>query len=82
GLTLVQDMNGQRIPYNTFTDRFDLARTKAGYAPMQYQFRDIRAKVATDSDTIDEAQGRLGHAHRSTTERHYMRRGKLVEPAK
>lgn len=82
GLTLIQDINGQRIPYNTFTDRFDLARTKAGFAPMQYQFRDIRPKVATDADTIDHAQSLLGHRHRSTTERHYVRRGKLVEPAK
>jgi len=70
------------LPYNTFTDRFDLARTKAGYAPMQYQFRDIRPKVVANADTIDHAQSLLGQRHRSTTERHYVRRGKLVEPAK
>ena len=26
--------------------------------------------------------GLLGHKHRTTTERHYIRRGKLVDPAK
>lgn len=82
GLTLVQDANGQRVPYNTFTDRFDKARTLAGYAPLQYQFRDIRPKVASDSEDIEHAQQLLGHRHRSTTERHYIRKGKLVEPAK
>lgn len=82
GVTLVQDANGQRIPYNTFTDRFDRARTAAGFKPMEYQFRDIRPKVATDADDVDHAQSLLGHRHRSTTERHYLRRGKLVKPAK
>lgn len=82
GLTLVQDANGQRVPYNTFVDRFDRARTAAGFKPMEYQFRDIRPKVATDADDVEHAQSLLGHRHRSTTERHYLRRGKLVDPAK
>lgn len=82
GPYLVQDADGQAVPYYTFADRFDRARTAAGYAPGQYQFRDIRPKVATDEEDIDRAQGLLGHKHRSTTERHYIRRGKLVDPAK
>jgi integrase len=82
GPNLVQDQNGQRIPYYTFADRFDVARTKAGYQPGEYQFRDIRPKVATDQEDIQRAQDLLGHRHRSTTERHYIRRGKLVDPAK
>lgn len=82
GPNLIQDQNGQRVPYYTFADRFDVARTKAGYQPGEYQFRDIRPKVATDQEDIQRAQDLLGHRHRSTTERHYIRRGKLVDPAK
>jgi integrase len=82
GITLVQDANGQRIPYNTFVDRFDRARTAAGYEPGSFQFRDIRPKVATDLEDVERAKDTLGHRSRSTTERHYIRRGKLVKPAK
>jgi integrase len=82
GMRLVQDDKGQGVPYNTFSKRFDRARLGAGYQSGEYQFRDIRPKVATDQQDVQRAQDLLGHKHISTTERHYIRRGKLVDPAK
>lgn len=81
GTNLIQDHDGQAVPYDTFADRFDRARTAAGFRAGQYQFRDIRPKVATDQDDVQKAQALLGHKHISTTERHYLRVGKLVDPA-
>jgi integrase len=48
---------------------------------VHFQLRDIRAKVATDTDELGLAQKMLGHASRNMTE-HYVRkrRGELVEP--
>jgi integrase len=81
GPYLIQDDNGQAIPYDTFCDRFDKARTAAGYAPKEYQFKDIRSKVATDVEDVNYAQDLLAHASSTTTKKHYIKRGKLVEPA-
>ena len=77
----MQDETGQAVPYNTFVKRFARARAAAG-VESRYQFRDIRPKVATDMDDIERAQATLGHKQIATTQRHYIRRGKLVDPAK
>ena len=50
----------------------------AGHA---VQFRDIRPAVASRLDDPRRAQQVLGHKNLSTTERHYIRIGKLVDPA-
>lgn len=78
---LIQDTSGQAVPYNTFVKRFVRAREAAGVGT-EYQFRDLRPKVATDLEDIERAQATLGHKQISTTQRHYIRRGKLVDPAK
>ena len=39
----------------------------------RFQERDIRAKVASDSETLIEANERLGHQSTSTTKRVYRR---------
>ena len=48
---------------------------------MSFQFRDIRAKAATDFDDLAAAQRLLGHKTRGMTE-HYTRdrKGQLVDP--
>lgn len=81
GTYLVQDEAGQHVPYYTFADRFDRARTAAGFQPGEYQFRDIRPKVATDAGDVRRARDLLGHATEATTQKHYIRIGKLVTPA-
>jgi integrase len=44
--------------------------------------RDVRAKVGSDLDTIEQARRLLGHADARTTRKHYRRRPEIVRPAK
>jgi len=72
--------------------RFDKARRKAAAAApnkevaeriLAIQFRDLRAKAASDMEALDKAQKLLGHTKRDMTE-HYVRkrRGEKVSPVK
>lgn len=80
GLTLIQDENGQRLSYTTLRSRFDKARKLAG---VQFQFRDIRAKAATDTGDLAHSQKLLGHKNRAMTERYTRdRKGEKVRPLK
>lgn len=80
GDALLQDGNGQRLTIGTLRFRFDKARTLAG---VSFQFRDIRAKTATDTENLAHAQKLLGHKSRTMTE-HYTRnrKGEKVSPLK
>lgn len=64
--------NGQRLTSCALRTRFDKARKAAG---VSFQFRDIRAKTATDIDDLPHAQKLLGHKSREMTE-HYTRHRK------
>ncbi len=80
---LIQNEHGQAVTYGSLKYRFAKAREKSGVENIQ--FRDIRAKSATDTDdrsTISHAQDLLGHKSRKMTE-HYIktRIGKRVSPA-
>lgn len=75
---LLQDSNSQGLNYTTLRSRFDKARKAAG---VSFQFRDLRAKAATDTEDLAHAQSLLGHRNRSTTEIYTReRRGDLVRP--
>lgn len=63
--SLLQDPDGQRLSYFALRSRFDKAREVAG---VDFQFRDLRAKAATDTGDLAHAQRLLGHKNRSTTE--------------
>lgn len=80
GMALIQDEDGQSISYTTLRSRFDKARELAG---VSFQFRDIRAKAATDTGDLGHAQKLLGHKTRAMTE-HYTRdrKGEVVSPLK
>lgn len=85
-LALVINEKGQALTYAALDDRFAKAREAAGVKSAEFQFRDLRAKAATeveDRDGMDAAQGLLGHADGSMT-RHYVRNriGKLVKPTR
>jgi hypothetical protein len=41
---------------------------------------DLRAHVASESATVEQARGRLGHATIATTQRIYRRRPEKVAP--
>lgn len=58
--------------------RFDKARDMAG---VSFQFRDLRAKAATDTGDLAHAQRLLGHKNRNTTEIYTRGRlGEIVKP--
>ena len=75
---LIQDENGQPLTQFALRSRFDKART---LAKVDFQFRDIRAKTATDTGDLSHSQTLLGHKNRDMTE-HYVksRSGARVEP--
>lgn len=72
-LYLVQDEKGQPLTKSALNWRFTKARKAAGVE--YFQFRDIRAKSATDTEDIagiSHAQRLLGHKTRAMTE-HYVK---------
>jgi integrase len=85
-LALVVDVNGKPLSAGQLDHRFGVARECAGIAPADFQFRDLRAKAATETDDargLEAAQGLLGHASAGMTRKYVRRRaGKLVEPTK
>lgn len=66
---LIQDENGQPLTQFALRSRFDRART---LAKVNFQFRDIRAKAATDTGDLAHSQSLLGHKTRDMTE-HYVK---------
>lgn len=69
---LIQDENGQPLTQCALRSRFDKART---IAKVNFQFRDIRAKAATDTGDLAHSQSLLGHKSRDMTEHYVKRRG-------
>ena len=75
---LIQDENGQPVSQCALRSRFDKART---LAKVDFQFRDIRGKAATNTGNLAHSQKLLGHKNRDMTE-HYVkaRIGERVKP--
>jgi len=75
---LIQDDSGKPLGTFAMRSRFDKARTLAG---VDFQFRDLRAKAATDTGDLAHSQKLLGHRNREMTE-HYVRAriGERVQP--
>ena len=75
---LVQDENVQPVSSFALRSRFDKART---LAKVDFQFRDIRGKAATDTGNLAHSQKLLRHKNREMTE-HYVkaRMGERVKP--
>lgn len=65
---LICDRRGQRLRYGPLHERFLKALGDA-----DWQFRDIRAKAATDSPDLKRAQQLLGHVTEATTASVYRR---------
>ena len=76
---LVCDRRGQRVQYKALNDRFVAARIASG---QDWQFRDIRAKTATDIPEIRHAQQLLGHKIETTTTGYRRNKGTAVSPLK
>jgi integrase len=89
---LLVNEHGKRLNAGTLRRHFDAARAKAAEKnPAEaaeikaFWFYDLRAKAADDtSDNRGDqaASDLLGHDSIKTTQRHYLRRGKIVSPTK
>ena len=75
---MIQDENGQSLTQCALRSRFDEARM---LAKVDFQFRDIWAKAATDTGDLAHSQCLLGHKNRDMT-KHYVktRTGQRVKP--
>jgi integrase len=71
-------MDGFESVWARFMDRV-LRETKV---KERFAERDLRAKVGSDIERIEDAQRLLGHADSRTTQEHYRRRAARVRPAK
>ncbi|ONN66731.1 tyrosine-type recombinase/integrase [Herbaspirillum sp. VT-16-41] len=84
---LLVNEEGQPLGRSALRFRFENARAAAGIEGDDFQFRDLRAKAATDKTDetrdIREAQQQLGHTSVTMTETYVRkRRGKKVTPTK
>lgn len=78
GQALIRNENGQRLTYGALRSRFEKAREAAG---VDFQFRDLRAKAASDVGDLRHAQKLLGHKQPTMTDRYVRsRRGEAVKP--
>jgi len=75
---LIQDDNGRPLSMLAMRGRFDKARKAADES---FQFRDIRAKTASDTGDLAHSQQLLGHKNREMTEEYVPERiGHRVKP--
>lgn len=89
---LLTNTNGKRLTAPVLRNHFEAARELAAEKNPEiasdirkFHFYDLRAKAA--DDTSDErgeqaASDLLGHESVKTTQRHYLRRGKIVAPTR
>lgn len=85
-LALVVNESGKALTLSALDGRFGKAREKAGVPPLEFQFRDLRAKAATEIEErsgMGSAQDLLGHADAKMTKSYVRHRiGKLVKPSR
>jgi len=83
-MALLVNEKGQPLSKDTLRSRFDKARESAGVAKDSFQFRDLRAKAATDTDEASgtqAAQALLGHTTEAMTANYIRRKvGRKVRP--
>ncbi|WP_261939115.1 tyrosine-type recombinase/integrase [Pandoraea sp. NE5] len=85
-LALVCEANGRPLSARALRTMFDDARAEAGIEKSAFQFRDLRAKAATEKDMaegIGAARDQLGHSSEAMTRKYVRHRaGKLVKPTR
>jgi integrase len=89
---LLVNQHGKRLTAPALRSQFDKARDAASKAApalaksiKDFRFYDLRAKAADDTADgrgQEAARDLLGHESVKTTQRHYLRRGKIVTPTK
>jgi integrase len=85
-MALLVNEDGKALTYSMLRSRFDDARDRAGVKKDLFQFRDYRAKVATETDEAEgtrAAQAMLGHTTEGMTVRYIRNKvGRKVTPRK
>lgn len=86
---LVSTEKGVKLSMAMLKTRWKIAREKAAQAfpelaekIRQFQFRDIRAKAASDIKDLKDATALLGHTEQQLTEKVYRRLGKTARPTR
>ncbi len=83
-LSLLVNEQGQKLTAAMLRNRFDAARDAAGIDKAKFQFRDLRAKAATETDETGgtrAAQALLGHTTETMTEAYIRHKvGRKVTP--
>ncbi len=73
--------NGNTNGWDSIWQRF-MKRVVAETKAEHFQERDLRAKAATDADSLEHARGLLDHTSTSTTRRIYRRKAEAVKRGK
>lgn len=85
-LALLVNETGEKLTYSMLRNRFDDARDDAGIDKNLFQFRDLRARAATDTDEAGgtkDAQALLGHTTETMTAKYIRHKvGRKVVPFK
>lgn len=82
GMTILCDPKGQQLkPFGYFRSQFDHARDRAeakaaelGIEFTRFQFKDLRAKSASDMESMAKARKLLGHSTESMTAKYVRQR--------
>jgi integrase len=74
------DSQGQCNAFGSLWQRFMDKVMETTKVTERFQERDLRAKVASDSDSLIEASERLGHADTAITQRVYRRKPVRIRP--
>ena len=76
------DSDGRCNAFDSLWQRFMDKVLETTKVTDRFQERDLRAKVASDSDSLIEASERLGHADTAITQRVYRRKPVRIQPLK
>jgi integrase len=88
GMTLLSDPKGQQLKHSGyFRSQFKLARDRAevkavelGIKFVRFQFRDLRAKSASDMESMAKARKLLGHSTETMTSEYVGHEWDKVSP--
>lgn len=72
--------DGQANTFDKAWSRWQHRCLDAGALTERFQERDLRAKVASDSASLEDASARLGHSSTTITQRVYRRRARVIKP--
>lgn len=79
---LFLNQNGERWTKDGHRSAWNRACNNAGIDPKQFHKHDIKAKMVSDSETIELAQERAGHTDSAITRKVYKRTQKPVAPGR